>query len=153
MLHPISFICLAWQANSRNELLLKINHRIVHRIMDFFVHIKQEKIHLPLSNYDYQIHPLTELQAQQISLQIKNELFLEDINNLLSSGDVPNIYQPDELDRIFQAMRANVQESELQINRSNLLAAFQKVIRNNLHSVITMWYAICILMRRNVTIR
>ena len=121
--------------------------------MDFFVHIKQEKIHLPLSNYDYQIHPLTELQAQQISLQIKNELFLEDINNLLSSGDVPNIYQPDELDRIFQAMRANVQESGLQINRSNLLAAFQKVIRNNLHSVITMWYAICILMRRNVTIR
>lgn len=73
-------------------------------------------------------------------LQIKTDLFLEDINNILNSGDVPNIYQADELDKIFQAMRGHVQESGLQINRSNLLAAFQKVVRNNLHAVITMWY-------------
>ncbi|XP_058804505.1 dynein axonemal heavy chain 1-like [Phymastichus coffea] len=70
--------------------------------------------------------------------QIKSELFLEDINNILNSGDVPNIYQTDELDRIFQAMRGPVQESGLQINRSNLLVAYQKVVRNNLHLVITM---------------
>ncbi|XP_031787006.1 dynein heavy chain 1, axonemal isoform X2 [Nasonia vitripennis] len=70
--------------------------------------------------------------------QIKSELFLEDINNVLSSGDVPNIYQPDELDSIFQAMRSRVQEAGLQINRSNLLAAYQKSVRNNLHMVVSM---------------
>uniref|UniRef100_A0ABD2WRH4 Dynein heavy chain 1, axonemal n=1 Tax=Trichogramma kaykai TaxID=54128 RepID=A0ABD2WRH4_9HYME len=70
--------------------------------------------------------------------QIKSDVFLEDINNILNSGDVPNIYQPDELDKIFQAMRARVQESGLQINRSNLLSAFRKVVKNNLHVVLTM---------------
>ncbi|KAJ8667915.1 hypothetical protein QAD02_009578 [Eretmocerus hayati] len=70
--------------------------------------------------------------------QIKSDLFLEDINNILNSGDVPNIYQSDELDRIFQAMRGFVQEAGLQINTSNLLAMFQKVLRNNLHVVLTM---------------
>ena len=31
--------------------------------------------------------------------QIKEESFLEDINNILNSGDVPNIYAQDELDK------------------------------------------------------
>lgn len=65
-------------------------------------------------------------------------MFLEDINNILNTGDVPNIYQPDELDQIFLAMRSIVQESGLQLNRSNLLAAFQKVLKNYLHVVLSM---------------
>ena len=32
--------------------------------------------------------------------QIKEESFLEDINNILNSGDVPNIYAQDELDKV-----------------------------------------------------
>ncbi|XP_024940673.1 dynein heavy chain 1, axonemal [Cephus cinctus] len=70
--------------------------------------------------------------------QIKNDSFLEDLNNILNSGDVPNIYQSDELDRIFQLMRGPVQEAGLPTNRSNLFAAYQKIVRNNLHTVITM---------------
>lgn len=63
---------------------------------------------------------------------------LEDLNNILNSGDVPNIYHADEVDKIYQAMRAPVKEAGLQVNRSNLFSAYLKTVRNNLHTVITM---------------
>ncbi|KAJ3657289.1 hypothetical protein Zmor_009105 [Zophobas morio] len=70
--------------------------------------------------------------------QIKTETFLEDLNNVLNSGDVPNIYQPDELDKIFQEMKGVVQELGLTATKSNLFAAYQKTVRANLHTVVTM---------------
>ncbi|EFN73504.1 Dynein heavy chain 1, axonemal [Camponotus floridanus] len=70
--------------------------------------------------------------------QIKNDSMLEDLNNILNNGDVPNIYQTDEIEKIYQAMRAPVQETGLQINRSNLFSAYLKRVKNNLHIVITM---------------
>ena len=40
--------------------------------------------------------------------QIKSESFLEDLNNILNSGDVPNIYAFDELDQIYTAMKVTM---------------------------------------------
>jgi len=34
-----------------------------------------------------------------------NESFLEDINNLLNSGEVPNIWEPDEKKKILEDIR------------------------------------------------
>lgn len=65
-------------------------------------------------------------------LQIKNDSMLEDLNTILNNGDVPNIYQADEVDKIYQVMRAPVQEAELQINRSNLFSVYLKAVRSNL---------------------
>ncbi|XP_056631499.1 dynein axonemal heavy chain 1-like [Diorhabda sublineata] len=70
--------------------------------------------------------------------QIKSESFLEDLNNILNSGDVPNIYQPDELDKIYQNMKGLVQELGLTATKSNLFAVYQKEVRANLHNVISM---------------
>ncbi|CAK9804539.1 Dynein axonemal heavy chain 1 [Anthophora plagiata] len=70
--------------------------------------------------------------------QIKDDSMLEDLNSVLNNGDVPNIYQVDEMERIFHSMRGQVQEAGLQINRSNLFSAYVKTVRNNLHVVITM---------------
>ncbi|XP_063979949.1 dynein axonemal heavy chain 1-like [Diachasmimorpha longicaudata] len=70
--------------------------------------------------------------------QIKDESYLEDIHNILNSGDVPNIYQKDELEKIYNDMRAEVQEAGLSLNRTNLFNAYLKNVRSNLHTVVTM---------------
>ncbi|XP_018331814.1 dynein heavy chain 1, axonemal-like [Agrilus planipennis] len=70
--------------------------------------------------------------------QVKTESFLEDINNILNSGDVPNIYAPDELDKIYQGMRTLVQEMGLSATKSNLYSVYTRQVRVNLHTVITM---------------
>lgn len=72
------------------------------------------------------------------SFQIKAESFLEDVNSILNSGDVPNIYASDEMDRIYGTMRGPVQEAGLQPTKSNLFATYCKAVRSNLHCVLTM---------------
>ena len=72
--------------------------------------------------------------------QIKSESFLEDINNILNSGDVPNIYPPEDLDKIFAEMKPVVQDLGLQPTKSNLFSAYTKRVRSNIHMVICMRY-------------
>lgn len=78
-------------------------------------------------------------------MQIKSESFLEDLNNILNSGDVPNIYQLEELDKIFQGMKGIVTEMGLAATKSNLFAVYQKQVRANLHTVVTMRYVFFLL--------
>ena len=73
-----------------------------------------------------------------LSFQIKSESFLEDLNNILNSGDVPNIYQPDELEQIFTAMKSVVSEAGLPPTKTNLYSAYTKRVRQNLHTVVCM---------------
>ncbi|XP_025602682.2 dynein axonemal heavy chain 1-like [Athalia rosae] len=70
--------------------------------------------------------------------QIKNDSFLEDLNNILNSGDIPNIYATEELEIIYQVMRGPTQEAGLPLTRSNLFSAYLKVVRSNLHTVVMM---------------
>ncbi|KAK0056678.1 dynein heavy chain 1 axonemal-like isoform X1 [Biomphalaria pfeifferi] len=70
--------------------------------------------------------------------QIKNESFLEDINNILNAGDVPNIYGFDELEKIYTDMKPMVQDMGLQPTKTNLFSAYTKCVRNNLHTVLAM---------------
>ena len=71
-------------------------------------------------------------------LQIKSEVFLEDINNILNSGDVPNIYPPEDLDKILNEMKPVVQDAGLQPTKANLFSAYTKRVRSNIHMVICM---------------
>ncbi|GAB1605521.1 dynein axonemal heavy chain 1-like isoform X5 [Argonauta hians] len=70
--------------------------------------------------------------------QIKNESFLEDLNNILNAGDVPNIYSVDELDKIYDSMKPMVQEKGLPATKTNLYTYYTKRVRSNLHTVIAM---------------
>ncbi|XP_069045720.1 dynein axonemal heavy chain 1 isoform X1 [Lepisosteus oculatus] len=73
-----------------------------------------------------------------VDTQIKSESFLEDINNILNSGDVPNLYAPDEQDRILTAMKPVVQDLGQQPTKANLMAAYIKRVRSNIHTVLCM---------------
>uniref|UniRef100_A0A670IKK4 Dynein axonemal heavy chain 1 n=1 Tax=Podarcis muralis TaxID=64176 RepID=A0A670IKK4_PODMU len=70
--------------------------------------------------------------------QIKSESFLEDINNLLNSGDIPNLYALDEQDQIMTTMKPLVQDQGLQPTKANLMAAYTGRVRSNIHTVLCM---------------
>uniref|UniRef100_A0A4W6F8M2 Dynein axonemal heavy chain 1 n=1 Tax=Lates calcarifer TaxID=8187 RepID=A0A4W6F8M2_LATCA len=83
------------------------------------------------------------LQNQQITFlfvdtQIKSESFLEDINNILNSGDVPNLYASDEQERILAAMKPVVLDLGQQPTKANLMAAYIRRVRSNIHNVLCM---------------
>ncbi|NWQ64257.1 DYH1 protein, partial [Neopipo cinnamomea] len=73
-----------------------------------------------------------------VDTQIKNESFLEDINNLLNSGDVPNIYNPDDQEQIMTAMKPVVRDLGQQPTKANLMAAYTGRVRSNIHMVLCM---------------
>ncbi|XP_014239722.1 dynein heavy chain 1, axonemal-like isoform X2 [Cimex lectularius] len=70
--------------------------------------------------------------------QIIHESFLEDINSMLNTGDVPNIYLPEDLDKIYAAMRNVVIDSGLAVTKANLFSHYLKSARTNLHIIFTM---------------
>lgn len=73
-----------------------------------------------------------------LTSQIKSESFLEDINNILNSGDVPNLYASDEQERIMASMKPVVMELGQQPTKANLMAAYIRRVRSNIHNVLCM---------------
>lgn len=77
--------------------------------------------------------------VQIISIpQIKSESFLEDINSILNSGDVPSLYASEDEACILNAMSPVVQDLGLQLTKANLMAAYVKRVRCNIHIVLCM---------------
>ncbi|KAJ3197037.1 Cytoplasmic dynein 2 heavy chain 1 [Irineochytrium annulatum] len=67
--------------------------------------------------------------------QITNVSFLESVNSLLSGGEVPGLYAPEELDSLLSSIKD--QHSELGF-RGTLFEFFVSRIRKNLHVVIML---------------
>ncbi|KAJ3395883.1 Dynein heavy chain 1, axonemal [Lobulomyces angularis] len=70
--------------------------------------------------------------------QIVSEACLEDVNNILNSGDVPNIYSSEETDRILNAMRPIALDLAITPNKENLFALYLSRVREKLHLIICM---------------
>nr|XP_032821318.1 dynein heavy chain 7, axonemal isoform X2 [Petromyzon marinus] len=74
--------------------------------------------------------------------QIKQESFLEDINNLLNSGEIPNLFAPDEKQEICEKMRQidRQRDKDKQTDGSPLalLNMFVDRCRDQLHVVLAM---------------
>ncbi|KOX76420.1 Dynein heavy chain 7, axonemal [Melipona quadrifasciata] len=77
-----------------------------------------------------------------LDTQIKEETFLEDISNLLNSGEVPNIFATDEVSDICDKMRVidRQRDRSLQTDGSPvaLFNFFVQTVREHLHIVVTM---------------
>jgi dynein heavy chain len=67
------------------------------------------------------------------------EEFLEDINNILNSGEVPNLFEPDEYERMVVACRPDAKEAGVsEGDREAIFSFFINRVRNNLHVVLCM---------------
>jgi dynein heavy chain, axonemal len=69
---------------------------------------------------------------------VVEEGFLELINNMLTTGMVPALYDPDEKDSVASVARADVEAAGLPPSSSNLWSFFVERCRNNLHIVLAM---------------
>ncbi|KAG2501733.1 hypothetical protein HYH03_000233 [Edaphochlamys debaryana] len=67
--------------------------------------------------------------------QIKDESFLEDINNILNSGEVPNMFPQDERMTIMEAVRPRAAKRNLE-TPLELWGFFVETCRRNLHVVL-----------------
>lgn len=72
--------------------------------------------------------------------QIKDESFVEDINMILNTGDVPNLFQADEKGEILEKMQSAAKEYGKKIETSplSLYNFFIERVRSNLHVVLAM---------------
>ncbi|RLN66256.1 hypothetical protein BBP00_00002338 [Phytophthora kernoviae] len=73
--------------------------------------------------------------------QIKYDGFVEDINNMLNSGEIPNLFPYDERVGICEAVRPHVKEKFGKavgdnMNQTQLYAFFLQRVRSNLHIVL-----------------
>lgn len=71
-------------------------------------------------------------------VQIVHEAMLEDINNVLNSGDVPNLYAPEDLDAIGNHCRQYCIKKRLPPTKLNTFAQYILLVRQNLHLVLCM---------------
>lgn len=70
--------------------------------------------------------------------QIVMEDFLEDINNILSSGEVPNLFEPEELEEIRGNLTPFARAAGIEDNADSMFKFFIERVRNNLHVVLCM---------------
>ena len=75
-------------------------------------------------------------------MQIKDEAFLEDISMVLNTGEVPNLFPPEEkaeiLDRVQATARADNRDLGGEGSFANLYNLFLQNIKSNLHVVLCM---------------
>ncbi|KAF5829736.1 dynein heavy chain and region D6 of dynein motor-domain-containing protein [Dunaliella salina] len=68
--------------------------------------------------------------------QIVQEAFLEDINNILNSGEVPNLFQNDDLETISSAMRPLLMKDGVPVTKNAIYTLFVGRVRAYLHLVL-----------------
>jgi len=70
--------------------------------------------------------------------QIVHESFLEDINNILNTGDVPNLYAVEDYEVIMADVRKACKALGRAETRDNILATYIERVRDNFHIVLAM---------------
>ncbi|XP_066267393.1 dynein axonemal heavy chain 2-like isoform X1 [Branchiostoma lanceolatum] len=73
-----------------------------------------------------------------VDTQVVEESFLEDINNILSSGEVPNLYKPDEFEEVRTNLTEAAKKDGIQDTPEQMFAYLVERVRNNLHVVLCM---------------
>jgi len=70
--------------------------------------------------------------------QLVNNMFLELLNNVLNTGEIPNLFGQEEMDKICNDMVPYAKSAGENESRENLMKLFFERVRENLHIVLTM---------------
>jgi dynein heavy chain, axonemal len=70
--------------------------------------------------------------------QIINESFIENLNNLLNTGEIPNLMLPEDQDEIQNGVRPICQQRKIVDSLDNINALFVSRVRENLHIALCM---------------
>uniref|UniRef100_A0A8C0I316 Dynein axonemal heavy chain 2 n=1 Tax=Balaenoptera musculus TaxID=9771 RepID=A0A8C0I316_BALMU len=73
-----------------------------------------------------------------VDTQVADESFLEDINNILSSGEVPNLYKVDEFEEIQTLIIEQARAEQVPESSDSLFTYLTERVRNNLHIVLCL---------------
>jgi dynein heavy chain len=73
-----------------------------------------------------------------VDTQIVNEQMLEDINNILNSGDVPNLYKVEDYEPIFKVGKLVCMEKNIQVTKMNMFTGYIARVKKNIHMIIAM---------------
>ena len=70
--------------------------------------------------------------------QIFDEIMLEDMNNVLNNGDIPDIYKADDYEEIKKAVGPEMKQKHLQDNQSNMMSIYLKRVLAKIHIILAM---------------
>jgi len=73
-----------------------------------------------------------------VDTQIVNEQMLEDINNILNSGDVTGLYKAEDLEPIMKVGKNICLEKNIVVTKMNMFQAYVGQVKNNTHMIIAM---------------
>lgn len=73
--------------------------------------------------------------VSEVRMQVVDEKMLVFINDLLSSGEIPDLFPIEDRDDIINSMRAETKAAGLLDSNENCWATFIKKVKENLHMV------------------
>ena len=68
--------------------------------------------------------------------QVVNQMQMEDINGILNSGDVPNLYQAEHYEQIYTACKSECVKRRIVATKLNMFAQYLNRVRSNIHIVL-----------------
>jgi dynein heavy chain len=71
-------------------------------------------------------------------VQIVDEIMVEDMNNVLNAGDIPNLYGAEEMDAIASACRVECQKRKIPPTKINIYTQYIIRVRKNIHVCFAM---------------
>jgi dynein heavy chain len=73
-----------------------------------------------------------------VDTQIVDEAQLEDLNGILNTGDVPNLYEKEDIEEISDQCRADCIKKQIQQTPMNIFMQYLVRVKSMIHCVICM---------------
>jgi dynein heavy chain, axonemal len=70
--------------------------------------------------------------------QIMHESFLEDVNNILNTGEITSLYAKEDYDRMVESLTHQLQFKKLPLNKESAYSEYLGMLRNNFHTILCM---------------